>query len=67
MTLSPETQAALREAVTREQILELLLEAGAPIKRVGDDYAIRSDYLHWLTSALGFELSDVIIFEEGDD
>ncbi len=62
MTLSPETQAALRDAVTREQVLALLLEAGAPVYLSDGAYRVRADILIWLTAALG--LSDQVILCE---
>lgn len=63
--LSPETQAALRDAVTRNEVMVLLIAAGAPVRRVGDDYRVRADFLFWLSDALG--LSDQAIFLEDHD
>lgn len=65
MTLSPETRSALEAAVTRNEVMVLLIAAGAPVKRIGDDYRVRADFLFWLVEALG--LSDVVIFDDEED
>ena len=41
-----------------------MIAAGAPVKRVGDDYRVRADFLFWLSDALG--LTDAVIFGEED-
>lgn len=60
--LSPTVQAALQAAVTRNEVMVLLIAAGAPVKLVGDNYRVRADFLFWLSEALG--LSDAVIFGE---
>lgn len=62
--ISSETQAALKGAVTRNEVMVLLIATGAPVQHVGDDYRVRTDFLFWLMDALG--LSDQAIFYEED-